>query len=485
LVARLLLTARRVSGAGAAGANSRSTLLENVVNPDAGTHADAAISPEKPAPDRPRTPIWLFVVRLVVPILILAGAFMFFSAMVATKPKVKSKPIAERVWIIQTVTAKKISVAPRLRLYGTIAAGRDVEFRPLVAGRVVKVGKNFAEGGLVKKGDLLVEIDPFEYKATVKERDAQLSEARSRLSELNIELMGEETSLKADERQIKIRLREVERRQLLVNRGTGSQKALDDSNLALNDQKQRRTDRLRRVATLKTKIAQQTSVIERAKVALERAERDLRETKLFAPFDGFLRDLQTAVGKKIGVNDRVARLVDARWLEASFQVSDEQYGRLIAAGGVRGKTAKIVWRTRAKTFRYQAVIERISGQVASDSGGVVLYARIKGTDLDTVLRPGVFVQVVIADRVYNNVYRLPDEALVGTNTVYIAVKQKPAAPAKAGKKQKPVWRLAKRLVKVVGRQGNDILVQGKINPGDRVVSSTFPEIGPGAKVTPR
>ena len=410
---------------------------------------------------------------------------MFFGAMVATKPKVKSKPIAERVWIVQTVTAKKISVSPRLRLYGTIAAGRDVELRPLVAGRVVKVGKNFAEGGLVKKGDLLVEIDRFEYNATVKERDAQLGEARSRLAELRIELLGDEASLKADVRQINLREREVERRQLLVNRGNGSQKALDDSKIALNDQKQRHIDRERRIATLKTKIAQQTSAIERAKVALERAQRDLRETKLYAPFDGFLRDLQTAIGKKISVNDRVARLIDARWLEASFQISDEQYGRLIAAGGVRGKSAEIVWRTRAKTFRYEAKIERISGQVASDSGGVVIYARIKKTSLNTILRPGVFVEVVIRDRVYNNVYRLPDEALVGTGTIYVAVKQKPATGKSAAKDDKPVWRLAKRQVKVVGRQGNDILVQGKLKPGDRVVSSTFPEIGPGAKVTPR
>lgn len=442
-------------------------------------HAQAA---NAMPPQRRRTPIWLIGLRIIVPILILAGAFAFFGGMVATKPKVESKPIAERVWIVQTVVAKKISVAPKLRLYGTIAAGRDVELRPLVAGRVVKVGKNFAEGGLVRAGDLLVEIDPFEYKAVVTERLAQLDEARSRLSELRIELLGDENSLKSDIEQIKLREREVERRQLLVNRGTGSQKALDDSKLALNEQKQRRIDRERRIATLKTKIAQQLSAIERAKVALERAERDLRETKLKAPFDGFLRDLQIAIGKKISINDRVARLIDANWLEASFQISDEQYGRLIAAGAVRGKLANIVWRTRAKTFRYTAVIERVSGQVASDSGGVVLYARIRKTDLKTPIRPGVFVEVLISDRVYNNVYRLPDEALVGNHTIYIAKKQKPNGDTKDGK---PVWRLARRKVKVVGRQGNDILVQGEIKPGDQVVATTFPEIGPGAKVTPR
>lgn len=455
--------------------------MENAVNPDSGlSEGQTSLAAPAPPRHRPRTPVWMVILRIVVPLLILAGAFMFFGGMVATKPKVKSKPIAERVWIVQTITASKISVAPRLRLYGTIAAGRDVELRPLVAGRVIRVGKNFAEGGLVRKGDLLVEIDRFEYQAVVKERLAQLGEARSRLSEFRIDLQGEENSLKSDQLQIKLREREVERRQLLVNRRTGSQKALDDSTLALNDQKQRRIDRVRRIATIKTKIIQQLSAIERAQVALERAQRDLRETKLFAPFDGFLRDLQAAIGKKISVNDRVARLVDARWLEASFQVSDEQYGRLIAAGVVRGKKADIVWRTRAKTFKYVAVIERISGQVASGSGGVVLYARIKNTSLNTILRPGVFVEVAIHDRVYNNVYRLPDEALVGTATIYVAVKQ----PAGADDKS-PVWRLERRVVKVVGRQGNDILVQGALKPGDRVVASTFPEIGPGAKVTPR
>lgn len=431
---------------------------------------------------RKRTPIWLIALRVIVPILFVAVAIVFVGYLTATRPPVASKPIEEREWIVRTVLAKKISVAPELRLFGSVVPGREVELRPLVGGRVIRVGENFAEGGIVRKGELLVEIDPFDYQATQRERVAQLSEARSRLNEFRLELKGAEDSLTADQRQLKIRETDAERKELLVRRGTGSQKSLDDARLALNEQRQRIIDRRRQIATLKTKITQQLSAIARAEVALERAQKDLRETKLLAPFEGFLRNIQIAVGKKISTNDRVAQLIAAKRLEVSFQVSDEQYGRLVAAGAVRGKKAAILWRTRARTFKYSAVIERVSGQVASDTGGVVLYARIENTGLDTVLRPGVFVQVVIRDKVYKNVYRLPDEALARGKHVYVVVAGQKEGDAAAKEK---TWRLERRTVKVVGRQGNDVLVQGGISPGDRIVAATFPEIGPGAKVIPR
>ena len=65
-------------------------------------------------------------------------------------------------------------VRPDLRLLGEVVAGRSVELRPLVSGRVIEVGENYVEGGTVREGELLVAIDRFEYESDVAEREAQL-----------------------------------------------------------------------------------------------------------------------------------------------------------------------------------------------------------------------------------------------------------------------------------------------------------------------
>lgn len=409
----------------------------------------------------------LLLLKIALPTAILGGAYLGYQYMEATKPPVKRIAVKERVHHVETVTANRSTVAPTLVLYGKIVAGRKVELRPLVSGRVVKVGNNFADGGIVKKGDLLVEIDAFEYRIAVTEKKAQLTEATARLTELEAELKGEKSLIAQDREQLELRKRDVARREALMRRGAGTEKLLDDAKLALSSQQQRYNERLRRVETLGAKLIQQKAAIARAEAAVIQAERNLRDTKLLAPFKGFLSDISTEIGKKIGVNDKIAQLTDSGRFEAQFQVSDAQYGRLVSGGDVIGKAATVVWKTSGRNFSFPAKIARVSGWVTSDTGGVNLFAKLDPTTSETLLRPGVFVEVRITDRPFKNVFRLPDDAVHGGTLVYVVENE----------------RLARRKVTVVGRVGNDVLVRGNIENGDKVVARTFPEIGPGLKVS--
>ena len=371
--------------------------------------------------------------------------------------------------MVSAIPVKYQDIQPKLRLYGEIVAGRKVDLRPLVGGRIVSVGPNFAAGGIVRAGELLIEIDDFDYKATVAERQAQLAEAKARLEEYLSDLTAERRLLVRDKEQLSLREREVTRRANLRARGSGSVKALDDAKLALNQARQAVTTREQGIARLSARTKQQSAVLARMEVSLERARRDLQEVRLRAPFDGFLIDVDGAVGKKVSTNDRVARLIDARWLEAKFQISDEEFGRLVAAGGYMGREASVRWVTRGRTFTFPAVIERSASQVDANSGGVDLFARIAKTDADTVLRPGVFVEVVIEDRAYSKVVRLPASALHGRNRVYAVVD----------------GRLRERRVEVVARAGNDVLVRGAIKSDERILTTRFAEIGVGVRVEVR
>src|SRR5918999_73035 len=63
---------------------------------------------------------------------------------------------------------------------GEFEAVDAVEVRPRVSGHLVQVA--FTEGEEVKKGDVLFEIDPEPYQATLDQREADLTRARARLS---------------------------------------------------------------------------------------------------------------------------------------------------------------------------------------------------------------------------------------------------------------------------------------------------------------
>jgi len=432
------------------------------------TQPQPAKTPDS-AKGRPRSSFGRRARKVLLPVLILVIAVSFAGYLRATRPPVKRNPIEERVWVVSATPIKFEDIQPKLRLYGEIVAGRKVDLRPLVGGRIVGVGPNFAAGGIVRANDLLIEIDDFEYKSTVAEREAQLAEAKARLEEYLSDLTAEKQLLVRDKEQLDLRERDEQRRANLRARGSGSVKALDDAKLALNQARQAVTTREQGIARLAARTKQQSAVVARMEVSLERARRDLQEVRLRAPFDGFLVDVDAAIGKKVSTNDRVARLIDARWLEAKFQISDEEFGRLVAAGGYVGRKATVRWVTRGRTFTFPAVIERSASQVDANSGGVDLYARIANTNAETVLRPGVFVEVVIEDRAYAKVVRLPASALHGRGRVYAVVD----------------GRLRVRKVEVVARAGNDVLVRGALKPGERILTTRFAEIGTGVRVEVR
>lgn len=83
------------------------------------------------------------------------------------------------------MAAPKVSVADVIEqpinewdeFTGRLEAPESVELRPRVSGYIDRVA--FREGALVKKGDLLFQIDPRPFQAEVHRLEAQLQQARA------------------------------------------------------------------------------------------------------------------------------------------------------------------------------------------------------------------------------------------------------------------------------------------------------------------
>lgn len=405
--------------------------------------------------------------RIIVPLLILAACGAGAYALVKMKPEPERRPAAEKSWVVETETVRIADERPELTLFGEVVAGRKVDLRPLVAGRIVAVGPNFVEGGVVGEGELLVAIDPFDYEAAVAERQAEHDEARARLQELRAEYDGVRELLKHDKAQLEIRRRDVARREKLRGAGAGSVKALDDARLALLENEQIITDRVRAAESWRAKQKQQEAAIAKIDVALRRAKRDLEQSRLTAPFEGFLLDVEAEVGKRIGTGDRVARLIDANRLEVRFHVSNAVFAQLRADEGYAGRTARVYWQGADADTPFEAVLAREGGEIETTSGGVNLYAGLRGVGPDTALRPGAFVRVVVPGRKYSGVARLPEAALYDGDTLYVVVDS----------------RLQARRTQVLARIGAEILVRGGVEAGDSVLTTRLAEVGPGVRVT--
>ncbi len=408
--------------------------------------------------------------KLILPLLILAvgvGGFMF---LVQTKPQLAPNEPQEQIWVVGAETVRAADVQPQLRLFGEVVAGRQVELRALVAGEVVEVAPQFREGGYVEQGELLVLIDPFDYQATMDEQTAQLQEARARLDEIEARRASDAEALARDKEMLQVRERDLARVSRLFKTGNVSEKTLDESRMALSLEQQSVATRQHSLEAESARTRQQKAAIARLEVAVRRAERDLRQTRLVAPFSGFLSETEAEVGRRLSVNDRVAELIEADYLEARAHLSDAQYGRIVQAeGNIHGRAARVYWRSGGGDLVYDATVERIGPRVDATTGGVDFYARMALAGERAPIRPGAFVEVRIADRLYPSVVRMPETVLYGDDTVYVVHD----------------GRLTRRKVEIAGRDGNSLLLRGDLEDGEQVVVTRFTEIGPGVAVEVR
>ena len=422
----------------------------------------------------PPTSTWLAYGRrglqVLLPVAAIGLAIATYNYLKATKPEARKQAPQEAVFSVKSIPVSFSNHQPRLTLYGTTVAGREVELRSLVAGRVVQTGGNLQAGGRVKTGDLLIAVDPFDYRIAISEAEAQLAEAKARLVETEASRQVEKGNLKSAQAQLKLARTDLSRAVPLARKGTVSERTVDDRRLIALQRQQAVTQSENNLRVWEARKAQHTAAVSRLEQVLERAKRRLGETKLKAPFNAYVADVGAQIGRMLSVNDRVATLIDRDWIDVRFTLTDGQFGRVSGGEqGLVGRAIEVRWNAGRKAIVYAAKIERIDGRVTADTGGIQVYARVTNPQDPITLRSGVFVEVRLPDATFEQVAKVPSEAVYDGKTVYVIDN----------------GRLKRRNVAIVGTSGQDLLIEGNLKQGERIVVTRLARPGDGVRVKER
>ena len=224
------------------------------------------------------------------------------------------------------------------------------QITPRVSGPIVNLP--IKDNQFVKAGEVLFEIDPRTYEASLAQAKAQLDEtgddvgalekqvesAKAAVDVSRANIQQVESSMKEIDSEIATNKAEYERQKILLPKGSTSQKAVDQAQTSYEvsiEQKKGAEAQLRQArasvreseaALAKARaslgqLGENNAQIRASIAAVRTAELNLEFTKVKAPVDGYITNLNLRMGSQTVANQPALALVDINsyWIDGFFR----------------------------------------------------------------------------------------------------------------------------------------------------------------------
>jgi len=326
------------------------------------------------APRKKSKKLWWILGGGALVVFLSVGAYYRSKQAASGEPVTTEKAIVKTITQIVTATGK---VQPEI----------EVKISPEVSGEITQLP--FKEGDNVKKGDLLVKIKPDFYQAQLEQAEANLTATKAGTVQAKAQLSQSQADFKRSEDLFAKKL-VSESDNLTAKTAVEVAQANYDNSLAQ---------------------------IRRTEGSLNQAQDQLSKTTLYAPMDGTISSLSNEVGERVAGTGsfggaEIMRVADLNNMELRVQVNENDIVNV-----------KIGDRAIINIDAYPG--RKFTGQVteisssAQGSGGssqatadvTNFLVKIRVTDRDVRLRPGMSATTDIETQTVENVVAIPIQSV--------------------------------------------------------------------------
>ena len=405
------------------------------------------------------------IVRIALPLLILAAGVGGMTALVKSKPEREPLGAEEPSWPVAVAAIEPGTVTPQLLLFALVDSPRVTHLSSAVTADVEAV--DVLEGEEVLFDDRLLALDDREIRLVLAQRDAEMAGFEADLEHETLRHRNNLAALKHEEALLELARREVARARDLAERKVGSQASLDK--VRRDEERQMLAVEQRRLAIREheSRRKQIEAKLARATAQQSQAMLDLERTRVYPPFAGRITEVFVSPGDRVRSGDRMIALFDSEMLELRAQIP-LRYLPVVRAALDRGE-ALTAW-AGVDGQEVHAVLHRLTARVDRGSGGADgLFRVTKGS---TWLQLGRTVEIVLGLPAVEAAVAAPREALYGTDRVYVL----------DGERMRSVE--VERLGETHPADGDSrvILRSPGLKPSDRLIVTHLPNAIDGLKV---
>jgi membrane fusion protein (multidrug efflux system) len=357
---------------------------------------------------------------------------------------------------------------------GTTVGFVDAEIHSEVTGYLLS--QDYKEGSLVKKGDLLFQVDPKPFQALVDQAKARVDAAQTQLTESNEEVDQAKAQIEVAQANLKKTELDVKRYLPLVSDGTVSQQEADDAVQANEANQASVAVAQGQLGRAKARVGTSAADVNVAKSVLKAAELNLGFTRVTAPVDGIAGIRVANIGDLVGTNERqvLTTLSQVDPILVEFPVSEQEYLglRLLLMGGAanQGPDLELIL-ADGTTYPQRGKIDIIGRDVSPSTGTL----RIRGlfANPGNVLRPGQYAKIRAATSVRKGALLLPQGAVEELQGGYQVMVVGPSNKCQV------------RAVVPGDRIGAYWVIEQGLKPSDQVVIEGLQKVQAGTAVTPK
>jgi RND family efflux transporter MFP subunit len=317
---------------------------------------------------------------------------------------------------------------------GTLNGSENAEVRARVTGYLQS--RNYQEGGVVKKGDLLFQIDPRPFVAALDQAKGQLEQAQATM--LAVELDAKRAA------------------ELYQGKVISEQEYTN------------------KTQDYRTKLAAVTS----AQAAVEEAQLNLDYTKITSPLDGIAGQAQAQIGDLVGTasNSVLTTVSQLEPIRCYFPISEQNYYRfadqikemMAVPQKQRPDRAELVL-PDGSVYPHKGKLAFVDRAVDPQTGTIQVVVDFPNPQL--TLRPGQYVTARSQVRTIPNALLVPQEAvseLQGGDQVAIV---------------NPDGKAEIRAVKTGAVYGRLIVITDGVKAGEKVIVEGFQKVRQGMQVS--
>jgi len=341
----------------------------------------------------------------------------------------KKKPFVVKPVLVKTLTVQKKTVKYQIKSQGEVTPKIDSMLVSQVTGPIISTSEKFIVGGYFKKGEVLLNVDPAEYKISVAQAKARLAGDKARLA------------------QEKARVKQAEKEWGLTGRAKKDAPAL-----AL------------RIPNLKEAQAN----VDASQAELDKALLKLKRTQIVAPFNGMIKTKSANLGQFVNAGSQIAQFFATDIAQVRLPLTEKNLSfiNLPKTATQDAKKVRVAFSVRSGNQLVKRVgfIHHMEGVVDTRSRMHYAVAQIndpynlKGDKDLSAIEIGSFVNANIEGIEAENIISIPRSSVKGNRTVMV---------------MSPSNKLTRKIITIQRAQGDTVFVSSGLNDKDKVIITSL------------